>query len=500
MKTSFLTIHSVLLSSLLFATAYSTSPLRSHLKQFKDPNALYDLQFLIYPNLISEEAETLNQNKLDQTDLFQRQQRRVRQPPTFIDYQKGFSQTPYYDYLDNFLLGLKIETDVPSSSECVDALVFFLDDVIYFQNNITAVTNKIESWEAPLMNFSRMVGGNLSEVPFQCHQFAIDYWSYTKDKYSGFAGNVGNILLAFLFNLMGNSLKLRQAITDINNDIKNQFYTDIAQQYGKIIRLILDFSADDLTAASLSSSQQESIYPQNQIVNLILAQLAYNVIPNFIQPMAEKKFRLKEESMHGDGSSLYFDFEQRFQDFQENWEQQITSELNKQISSFTGLDQAELLDLENNLLATFNGATSALQIGAGLINGMINVLPTKSFLRYCRDNVTAVQTNYKTMVTKFKTTNDDAAGLSSLSLLMQNVPGIAFNCYYSIVDPTNSGTTEQFSLVNIGWNILYNLGYMYSDIKNSIDVFQTKTDRYYDLGKYIGDFIMRFFYSRYNKK
>jgi hypothetical protein len=62
---------------------------------------------------------------------------------------------------------------------------------------------------------------------------------------------------------MGNSLKFRQAFTDITNDIKNQFYTDIAQQYGKIIRLVLDFSADDLTAASLSSSQQDSIYPQN---------------------------------------------------------------------------------------------------------------------------------------------------------------------------------------------------------------------------------------------
>jgi hypothetical protein len=84
---------------------------------------------------------------------------------------------------------------------------------------------------------------------------------------------------------MGNSLKFRQAFTDISNDNKNQFYTDIAQQYGKIIRLVLDFSADDLTAASLSSSQQDSIYPQNQIINLILAQFAYNVIPNIIEPL-----------------------------------------------------------------------------------------------------------------------------------------------------------------------------------------------------------------------
>lgn len=41
---------------------------------------------------------------------------------------------------------------------------------------------------------------------------------------------------------------------------------------------------------------------------------------------------------------------------------------------------------------------------------------------------------------------------------------------------------------------------MYSDIKNSIAIIRGTTDKYYELGKYMGDFIMRFFYSRYNKK
>jgi len=66
-----------------------------------------------------------------------------------------------------------------------------------------------------------MVGGNFSDIPSTCYIFGKDYWTYTKDKYSGFAGNIANILLAFLFNLMGNSLKFRQAITDIENDVKN---------------------------------------------------------------------------------------------------------------------------------------------------------------------------------------------------------------------------------------------------------------------------------------
>ena len=85
------------------------------------------------------------------------------------------------------------------------------------------------------------------------------------DKYSGFDGNIGDIILSFVFNLMGNSLKFKQAFDDIESDIENQFYTDIALQYGKILKLILDFSADDLTAASLSSSQPK-LYSDNPLV------------------------------------------------------------------------------------------------------------------------------------------------------------------------------------------------------------------------------------------
>jgi hypothetical protein len=104
------------------------------------------------------------------------------------------------------------------------------------------------------------------------------------------------------------------------------------------------------------------------------------------------------------------------------------------------------------------------------------------------------------MKTKFGTANDNSAGLASFDALLKNIPGITFNCFYAAVDPTNAGTTSQFSVKNIGWNILYNLGYMYSDLKNIIDIFGSSTpDEYEELGGYIGDFIIRFFYSRYNR-
>lgn len=124
-----------------------------------------------------------------------------------MDYKKPFSATPYYDYFDNFILGFKIETDVPSSANCIDALVFTIDDWTYFQNNITDFTSA--AWEAPLLNFTRAIGGNFSTIPIDCAIFGEDYWAYTVSKYSGFNGQVGDIILAFTFNLMGSSLKIK---------------------------------------------------------------------------------------------------------------------------------------------------------------------------------------------------------------------------------------------------------------------------------------------------
>lgn len=80
-----------------------------------------------------------------------------------------------------------------------------------------------------MLNLTRAIGGNFSTIPIDCKVFGDDYGAYTVAKYSGFNGKIGDIILAFVFNIMGNSLKFKTAMDDINNDIKNQFYTDIAQ-------------------------------------------------------------------------------------------------------------------------------------------------------------------------------------------------------------------------------------------------------------------------------
>ena len=47
---------------------------------------------------------------------------------------------------------------------------------------------------------------------------------------------------------MGHALSFKYIFDEIESDIKQQYYPDIAFQYGKLIKLILDFEAiDDAT-------------------------------------------------------------------------------------------------------------------------------------------------------------------------------------------------------------------------------------------------------------
>jgi hypothetical protein len=50
--------------------------------------------------------------------------------------------------------------------------------------------------------------------------------------------------LSFLFNIMGSSLKFKTILDAINENLKNQYYVDIANQYGRMVRIIFDFEPE----------------------------------------------------------------------------------------------------------------------------------------------------------------------------------------------------------------------------------------------------------------
>jgi hypothetical protein len=79
---------------------------------------------------------------------------------------KPFTASPYYDFFDSFLLGLKLETFFKGSEACIMDVVYGIDDFYYLRNNISDFT--LKSWEAPIMNLSKSISGNWSSALVDC--------------------------------------------------------------------------------------------------------------------------------------------------------------------------------------------------------------------------------------------------------------------------------------------------------------------------------------------
>jgi hypothetical protein len=124
------------------------------------------------------------------------------------------------------MVGIKLETFFKGSDACIQDVVYFVDDIFYLMNNVTDFT--IEAFEAPVMNFTKLLAGNFSNALVDCQYMGDNVYSYGVNKFSQFNNNIGDFLLSFLFNMMGSALKFKSAFTAINDDMKNGNFEDIA--------------------------------------------------------------------------------------------------------------------------------------------------------------------------------------------------------------------------------------------------------------------------------
>lgn len=104
--------------------------------------------------------------------------------PVFKGYIKPFTATPYYDFFDSFLLGLKLETFFKGSDACIMDLVYAVDDMSYLYNNFTDFEWK--SFEAPFMNFTKAVQGNMTSSLGDCYTMTINAITFGVNKYNTF--------------------------------------------------------------------------------------------------------------------------------------------------------------------------------------------------------------------------------------------------------------------------------------------------------------------------
>lgn len=229
-----LTITSIQLS-------FAHGPLRSNLKLAAMHQAKGVEESIFVPKV------HMRREPLEQDDL----------PPLFKYYVKPFSASPYYDFFDALLVGLKLENFFKGSEACLFDIVYFIDDLFYFRNNISDF--QWQHWEAPMMNLSKAFTGNFGSAIVDCQLMGSNMISYGVEKYKLFNYDIGSFILAFLFNIMGNALTFKNIFDEIQKDINNQYYADIFTQYGRLIRTIFDFSPmETVTTASFQEEWVET--------------------------------------------------------------------------------------------------------------------------------------------------------------------------------------------------------------------------------------------------
>lgn len=124
-----------------------------------------------------------------------------REDPVFKMYLKPFSVSPFYIFFDHFMLGLKMENYVKGTQQCQESSIFAVDDMSYFYNNITDF--ETSSWEAPIMNFTKLTAGNFSSSLLNCYYMFFAFDEFMQERWLIFREDLPNYVLAYIFNIMG---------------------------------------------------------------------------------------------------------------------------------------------------------------------------------------------------------------------------------------------------------------------------------------------------------
>jgi len=149
----------------------------------------------------------------------------------------------------------------------------------------------------------------------------------------------------------------------------------------------------------------------------------------------------------------------------------------------------------------------------GFANGAIDVFPEDSLPQLCRSNITTIYDAIMDLFVDWSYVypDDEIEIVEDIQHLLQFPYGTSFSCYFFIYqvfiaeyDPLADGElTEEEALessiilVNdVLTNVLFNLGYMYNDILQTLTLVSTELKFWEKQGRYWGDFFIRFWYRR----
>ena len=125
-------------------------------------------------------------------------------------YDQYFSTTQDNKNMEAFYTGFSPQTFFDWSDECKDETVKLLDRAYDFHLNMTARTGFRDTW----LISTNIAGNQFNEALYYCYKWQYAVKEEYKERKERFV-NFGDIYLSFIFNLLSNSLQIREATNTI---------------------------------------------------------------------------------------------------------------------------------------------------------------------------------------------------------------------------------------------------------------------------------------------
>jgi hypothetical protein len=159
-------------------------------------------------------------------------------------------------------------------------------------------------------------------------------------------------------------------------------------------------------------------------------------------------------------------------------------------------------DLVPGTYPAFVNPTDIEPLVVGILEGMVNVFESDSYVQLCESNITNVLP-LSTNIESYWNDADYENCMNEIHDLLVVPFGVSMNCYMTFYDGLDYDNYYWLIADNV-WvtNIVFNIGYLYNDILSLViidendDFTGNEYDNFwYDFGFYCGDLVLRFFYT-----
>lgn len=160
-----------------------------------------------------------------------------------------FNKSVYTPYVTNVLTGLRLTYYFEYSTECTQQVQNLLSQIYFTVKNGTC---NDPQWDIQLMVYyaSQVMSTEFANSFYNCYLFASSVESVAAARFAKFS-DFTDLYTSFLFNLLSQSLSLRNLAVSIQDNQEAGAYAEMAGNIAKLLRIIVDFTSSN--AASLDS-------------------------------------------------------------------------------------------------------------------------------------------------------------------------------------------------------------------------------------------------------